>query len=87
MWKQTYTGKAIEPGTDEIVVKIGKTVLTTDDYEIISYSNNVKKGTATLMIKGIGNYGGTKTVKFTIQAKKFVWYWDAVTMSFKMREV
>ena len=85
--KQTYAGKAIEPGTDEIVVKMGKTVLTTDDYEITSYSNNVKKGTAMLTIKGKGNYGGTKTVKFTIQAKKMIWYWDIVTMSFKLREV
>jgi len=85
--KQTYTGKAITPGTDEIVVKMGKTVLTTDDYEIVGYSNNVKKGTATITIKGKGNYGGTKTQKFTIQAKKFVWYWDVVTMTFRMREV
>ena len=79
--KQTYTGEQVTPGTDEIVVKMGKnTILTTDDYEIVGYSNNVKKGTATVTIKGKGNYGGTKVQKFTIQAKKLVWYWDMVTM-------
>ena len=85
--KQNYTGEAIEPSTNEITVKVGGTELTTGDYEIVGYSNNVNKGTATLTIKGKGNYGGTKTVKFTIQTKKFVWYWDMSTMSFKMREV
>ena len=75
------------PSSNEIVVKMGKTVLTTDDYEIIGYSNNVKKGTATVTIKGKGNYGGTKAVKFTIQAKKMIWYWDIVTMRFRLREV
>ena len=78
--KQTYTGEQVTPGIDEIVVKVGKTVLTTDDYEIVGYSNNVKKGTATITIKGKGNYGSTKTQKFTIQAKKLIWYWDVVTM-------
>ena len=63
------------------------TILTTDDYEIIGYNNNVKKGTATLTIKGKGNYGGTKAVKYTIQAKKMIWYWDVTTMTFKLREV
>jgi len=98
--KQTYTGKQVMPGIDEysdalhppcpssneIVVKVGKTVLTTDDYEIVGYSNNVKKGTATVTIVGKGNYGGTKVVKFTIQAKQFVWYWDIVTKMFGLRE-
>lgn len=41
------------------------------DYEIVSYSNNTKKGKkATVTICGIGSYGGTKTIKFTITAKK-----------------
>lgn len=30
------------------------------------YKNNVKAGRATLTIQGIGKYGGTKEVKFTI---------------------
>ena len=72
---QIYTGAEITPKKEELTVKVGKTVLTGDDYDIISYSNNVKKGSASLTIKGKGNYGGTKTVKFTIKAKGVSWYW------------
>jgi len=73
--KQTYTGKEVCPGKDELTVKIGKTTLTGEDYEIVSYSNNVKKGTASMVIKGVGNYGGTKTVSFKINAKSLSWWW------------
>ena len=56
-------------------VKIGKTVLDEQDYEIIGYENNVKKGKATVIIQGKGNYGETKKVKFTIKQKVFSWWW------------
>lgn len=72
---QTYTGKEITPDKSQITVKIGKQVLTADDYDIVSYSNNIKKGTAKVTIKGKGNYGGTKTVNFTIKSKGFLWWW------------
>ena len=47
------------------------------DYEIdtLSYENNLQKGTAKVIIKGLGNYGGQKTVKFKIAAKKMLWFW------------
>ncbi len=68
---QTYTGKAIELTKSDFVFK--NTAVTADDFEIVSYSNNVKKGTAKVTIKGVGNtYGGTKTVTFKIVAKGFV---------------
>lgn len=63
---QYYTGRAVEPGKDQIKVKIGKTILEKTDYEIVSYTNNVKKGTAKVTLRGIGDYGGTKTVTFRI---------------------
>ena len=66
---QIYTGKAIEPTKDDITVKIGKVTLAKTDYEIVSYSNNIKKGTAKVTIRGIGNYGGEKTVTFKINSK------------------
>ena len=46
-------------------------------YEIVpgSYKNNVKKGTAGVAIRGVDNYGGTKTVKFSSGAKGFLWWW------------
>ena len=55
-------------------MKVGKTVLEPEDYEITGYSNNINKGTAKLTIQGIGNYGGTKTVNFTIKAKSIFWW-------------
>ncbi|MCR5420350.1 MAG: Ig-like domain-containing protein [Lachnospiraceae bacterium] len=61
-----YTGFAIEPDYEDMVVKIGKQVLTPKDYVIESYENNTNAGTARLTIRGVGKYGGTKTVNYTI---------------------
>ena len=64
-----YTGKPVQPGYSEIQVKFGDALLTDSDFEILSYKNNIKKGTATVIIKGKGNFGGTKSIKFKIVAK------------------
>ena len=75
---QTYTGKAVTLGKDQVTVKIGKKTLAFGtDYEIVegSYEDNVKKGTARVTIAGKGSYGGTKTVKFRIMSKKMAWFW------------
>ncbi|MCM1266377.1 MAG: right-handed parallel beta-helix repeat-containing protein, partial [Bacteroidales bacterium] len=40
-------------------------------YEIVSYKNNIKPGTAKVTLHGIGEYGGTKTYSFKIQKKKY----------------
>lgn len=66
---QFYTGDPIEPNEDEITVKLGKIYLPSSDFEIESYENNINKGTAYVTIRGIGDYGGTKRVKFTIKQK------------------
>lgn len=72
---QTYTGKKIEP-SDQIKVTLGgQTLATGTDYEIVSYANNVNKGSASVTLRGIGDCGGTKTVKFTIKGKGFLWWW------------
>ena len=42
------------------------------DYVIVSYSNNIDKGTATAVIQGINDYSGTKTIKFKITQKTMV---------------
>lgn len=76
--QQAYTGKEIVPGQNDITVKIGSETLEYGkDYEIVpeSLRNNVKKGTASVTIKGKGNYGGSKTVKFKIVSKKLSWFW------------
>ncbi|SOC03983.1 leucine-rich repeat protein [Pseudobutyrivibrio ruminis] len=67
---QTYTGHYIVPEKADITVKIGSTVLSANDYEIVSCTNNIKAGTAKVTIKGNGAFTGTKTVKFKIVAKK-----------------
>ncbi len=60
---KTYTGKAIK---QKPVVKLdGKTMVAGKDYTV-SYKNNVKVGTATVIIKGAGRYAGTKTATFKI---------------------
>ena len=64
-----YTGKAMYISQSDLVVKIGKHTLTEDEYEIVDYQNNVKKGNATITLKGKGSYGGTKNFKFKINAK------------------
>ena len=68
---QIYTGSEIQPGIDQMTVMIGKQELGVGDFEIVSYKNNIKKGTAKVTIRGIGNYGGTKTVSFKIVEKSF----------------
>lgn len=73
--KQVYTGDEIRPDKSRMTVKISGTVLEPDDYEIVRYDNNVKKENASVTIRGQGNYGGTKTVRFTIGAKGFSWWW------------
>ena len=40
-----------------------------EDYEIVSYAENMKKGKATLVIQGRRQYGGTKKVTFTIKPR------------------
>ena len=57
-----YTGSKgsenyLKPGTDFTVISSG-------------YSNNVKKGTAKVTIRGIGAYAGTKTLSFKIEQRQ-----------------
>ena len=51
-----------------------------NDFEVVSYSQNVKKGVAKVTFKGIGNYGGEKTVTFKITERNLadegIWWKD-----------
>lgn len=59
----TYTGKPIDP---KVTVQLnGKTLKKNVDYTL-SYSNNTNVGTATVIIKGKGNYTGTISKTFNI---------------------
>ncbi len=64
-----YTGKEIKLEQDWLTVKAGKTELKKNEFEIIGYVNNIQKGTATVIIKGCGEYGGIKMYNYKITAK------------------
>lgn len=66
---QEYTGRKIKPGKDQIHVTLSKVILGNGDYEIVEYQNNVNQGTAKVTIRGVGSYGGTKTVNFKIRKR------------------
>ena len=74
--KLYYTGEKITLSKSDLTVKIGQTALSESDYEIVesSYVNNLKKGTARVTIRGKGQYGGTKQVKFSILSQIMKWW-------------
>ena len=59
----SYNGKNRKP-TPKVTFNGVKLVKDTD--YTVKYSNNKKVGTATILIKGIGNYVGEKTITFEI---------------------
>ncbi len=56
-----YNGEPIEPQITDIVTTAPK-----GSYEIIGYEKNTRPGTGTVILHGIGSYGGSKKVKFKI---------------------
>ena len=62
----TYNGSEQTP---TVTVKDGNTTLINGTHYTVSYSNNINAGTATVTITGQGNYTGTKSANFTINAK------------------
>lgn len=68
---------SLEPVTlkkEDLVVKLYGVELSGDNYTIVSYVNNRKKGTAKVTIQGVGEYGGRKTVNFKINPRKVAWF-------------
>ena len=62
--KEIYNGKPHKPNPE---LSLNGTVLQKGtDYEIVSYSNNTNAGTASIRIKGKGNFDGTADLKFTV---------------------
>lgn len=67
---KAYTGFAVTLSEDDITWKSG--VIQADVTFVIdrtSYKNNVKKGKATVVVKGTGDYCGTRTLTFTIGSR------------------
>ena len=64
---EEYTGKKICP--DPSIYDNNELLEEKTDYTL-SYKNNIKLGTGMVIVKGCGNYTGTKTLKFNIVLKK-----------------
>ena len=68
-----YTGEAIKPAVT-VKAKLGRKTVTLEegkDYKVY-YKNNVKAGTATVTVKGKGNFTGTLQKTFTIKPAKIL---------------
>lgn len=70
-----YTGREMRLSKDDLQITPKGEKQPTDSYEILTdtYKNNVKKGTASVQIRGTGNYGGVITVKYSVKARGFIW--------------
>lgn len=65
---QVYSGRALTPNPSSIKFN-GITLLKNTDYSI-AYSSNVKAGMAAATVKGIGNFSGSKNIRFVIYPGK-----------------
>lgn len=66
---QAYTGKSVEIGEDDITFTLSAGMVKPQlgtDYVIAGYSNNINKGTATVIFRGKENYAGLKSVTFKV---------------------
>ncbi|MCR5357560.1 MAG: hypothetical protein K6E63_09200 [Lachnospiraceae bacterium] len=76
---KAYTGYEVKLSEADIPLAVPATVeeggTTVHNWEIVegSYKNNVNKGTASVTVRGLGDYGGTKVIKFKIGTKGFKW--------------
>lgn len=70
---KTYTGSEIRLTADELnnllvdTKSNGKHLVCDQDFFVDSYINNKNSGTATVVLKGKGIYGGNKIIKFKIK--------------------
>lgn len=62
---QSYTGIAVEP---EVLLYAGDQQLQSGKDYTVTYENNVNIGTASVTVSGVGNYTGTVTGQFQIEA-------------------
>ncbi|GAB6395474.1 MAG: Ig-like domain-containing protein [Bacteroidales bacterium] len=62
---QTYTGDSITPA---VTVKNGSVILTPDTDYTVAYTDNINVGTATATVTGMGNYTGSTSKTFIIEA-------------------
>lgn len=66
---QYFSQYGTRPGKDDLTVTYKGEEVKSDEYDIISYSKNDRKGSAILVVQGKGQYGGTKKFTFKINAR------------------
>ncbi len=76
--KDFVFSEGVNKGKSKVTIGSGKNtkeLVYGKDFEIVegSYKNNLKKGTASVTLRGLGEYGGTKTIKFSIGAREMFW--------------
>ena len=64
--QMAYSGYALEP---KVTVKDGSKTLTAGEDYTVAYFKNVSKGTAYVVVNGIGDYSNTISKTFTISSK------------------
>ena len=57
----------------EVTVKNGDTLLSLDKDYKLTYSNNIKPGTASVTVTGMGSYTGSRKISFQILEKSHKW--------------
>lgn len=74
-----YTGCEIKPQVG-LYTLTGKTknYLAKEDYEIVGYYNNIRKGTATILVRGTNSYSGVKRITFKITAADNQSIWSGI---------
>ena len=83
--QQYLSGKPVEITSQDQFKKaaMGKTTLTLGtDFKVYAYSNNVNRGTATVVFVGIGEYSGYKSVTYKIGQRSFKEAWTGVVSFF-----
>ena len=72
-----YIGAPVYLSDDDITVMLGKTKIDLSEisYIVTDYKNNVNKGTASVTFRGVGDYGGEKTVTFKIKVRSILSNW------------
>ncbi|MBR6329162.1 MAG: hypothetical protein IKR68_05895 [Lachnospiraceae bacterium] len=66
---QPFTGNAVKLSKSDLTGVLsanGRTLVPGSDFTVTGYTNNIKKGTAKVTVKGIGEFAGTKTLSFKI---------------------
>ncbi|MCR4641643.1 MAG: chitobiase/beta-hexosaminidase C-terminal domain-containing protein [Lachnospiraceae bacterium] len=63
---QRYTGEEILLNKNQITLTISGIPVAADQFEIASYENNIKVGTAKVTLVGKNGYGGMKVLNFRI---------------------